>query len=371
MFKKFLLLTSSGLLKITLFVLALTAATWMVFGSSEGPKKALEDSGLYESVVDNALKSTQEAAQKEGSDFPLDDPAIQAAVKDALPPEFIQNNSEAFIDGLYGWLSGKTEQPQFAVDLTKAKQKLIDGVAAAAQKRYEGLPVCTVEQLRTLEADIDPFNAPCQPPGLASTAVQDKVRAELSGSKEFLNDTVLTAADLPKDDQGKTVTDNLAAAPDAYGLARSLPLLLAFVSVLLAAAVVFLSDTKLRGLRSVGITLLGTGIFLFIGSFLITYVFNQANKPGKLVQEGNDFNANIIAGLQSLSDSFNGALMRYYVAYILLGGGILLGLWFKNRNQKHQASPAVDDKAAVTEKPEEKPEPITDKKIENEPKADK
>jgi hypothetical protein len=285
------------------------------------------------------------------------------------PSEFIQSNSESFIDSLYAWLSGKTEQPQFTVDLTEAKQKLIDGVAAAAQNRYEGLPICTLEQVRSLGTDIDPFNAPCQPPGLASSAVQEKVRTELASNQEFLKDTVLTAEDLPKDEQGRTVTDNLAAAPDAYNLAKSLPWLLALVSLLLAAAVVFLSDTKLRGLRSIGITLLGTGIFLFIGSFLITYAFNQANKPGKLVQEGNDFNANIIAGLQSMSDSFNSALMRFYIAYILIGAGILLALWFRNRGQKHEAAPVVDDKAAVTEKPEEKAEPDTDTKTEHKPKT--
>lgn len=362
MFKKFLLVISSGLLKLTLFTLAIIGAVLFVFGTPEGAKKALNDSGLYDNAVDSVLEATAKEAKKESGDvLPLDDPAIQSAVKDAVPPELLKDSSEVIIASLYDWLNGKTEKPEFAIDLNETKTKLVDGIAGAAQSRYEGLPVCTLEQLQSVGTDVDPFNAPCQVPGLASSSIAERVRQELLTNNEFLKDTVITADNLPKDEQGNGIADNFSAVPGIFGLIKSLPLLLGFVSLLLAVAVMFLSESKRIGLRRIGITLVGTGIFLLIGSLIGILLFDQANKPGKLVQEGNEYNANIIKGLQSLFDGLNQGLMRYYIAYIILGTGILLTLWYQGRGAKvtHDEAPKppepLDDQVSDTKPTEEAP----------------
>jgi hypothetical protein len=331
MFKKFLLISSSALLKITLFFLALAGASWMTFSSSAAPKKALEESGVYNDVVGTVLAETQKSVQKEGSDFPVSDPSIQATINKALPPEFLQQNVEGVIDGIYSWLQGSTETPEFTIDITAAKQSIIAGVADYAAARSAGLPVCTLQQLRELGTEIDPYNAPCRPPGLTAEQVRSQAAAQLASQDEFLKDTVITADTLPKDEEGKTVVQNFEAAPGIFQLTSWLPWALGLLAVLCGAAVLFLSETKKKGLNSIGITLLGVGIFLFLGSLLITYAFNQANRPGKLIQEGNAFNANIIRGLDSIMDSYNQTLRNFYVVYMLLGAMVLLVLWWQGR----------------------------------------
>lgn len=335
MFKKFLLLSSSGLLKITLFTLALVAAAWMTFSTSGAPKKALEQSGVYDDVVKTVLDETQKSVEQEGGDIPVNEPQIQAAVSKAFPPEFLQQNVEGVIDGIYAWLHGDTEAPEFTIDITAAKQTVVAGAADYAVSRFEGLPVCTLDQLRALGTNIDPFNAPCRPPGLTSAQVRSEAEAQLANQDEFLKDTVITADDLPKDEQGKTATQNLEAAPGIFQMLAWVPWVLALLALLFALGVLFLSESKRKGIKSIGVTLVGVGVFLLIGTLLISYLFNQANQPGRLVQEGNAFSANIVRGLQSIIDTYNQTVMKYYIVYILLGGGTLLVLWFQNRDNKN------------------------------------
>lgn len=331
MFKKFILVSTSGLLKITLFSLALAGAGWMTFGTSDNLKKAADESNIYESAVTNVLDGVKKDAQKQaGGELPLDDPALQQVAREAFPPELLSKNSERIIDGIYGWLQGKTESPQFSVDLTEAKQQLSSGVATYAQQRYEGLPPCTLQELQGLDRNnIDAFKVTCRVPGVGGETVRDRVLAEVQGSNGFLNDTTFTADDLPKDEQGRTVTENLAVAPDVYNLFKSLPWILGILSVLFATAVLFLAEDKRKGLRSIGITLVGVGVFLLISSWLIRWSFEQLNK-----QQTEAFENSLIRGVMSLVDVYNGGLMQFTIAYALLGGGILFTLWFQNRSNK-------------------------------------
>jgi hypothetical protein len=328
MLKRFGLILSSGLLKITLFSLALAGAGWMTFGTPDNLKKAADESKLYDSAVTNVLDAAKQDAQSQtDTQLPLDDPKLEQVAKDAFPPELLSKNSGSIIDGFYAWLQGKSESPQFSVDLTQAKQQLATGVADYAKQRYEGLPPCTIQQLQAIDPNnVDAFEVNCRVPGLASDTVYQRVLGEIQNSDGFLQDTTFTADDLPKDEQGRSVTDNLAAAPDLYNLFKSLPWILGILSVLFGVGVLFLSETKRRGLRSLGITLLGTGIFLLIGSWLIGWAFKQINNT-----QGDAFQNSLIDALSSLVNTYNGNLLKFVLAYILVGAGILLALWYQNR----------------------------------------
>src|SRR3546814_3633351 len=52
------------------------------------------------------------------------------------------------------------------LDLSGAKTALAANLSNYAAERYLGLPVCTLQQLQTLDAEIDPFSAPCRIPGI-------------------------------------------------------------------------------------------------------------------------------------------------------------------------------------------------------------
>lgn len=324
--KKFGRFLSSGLLKLSLLVLAFSGAAWLTFSTPENIKKAANESNIYSSAVDNILDSAKKDALKGDANLPLDQPEVIAAAKAAFPPELLSSSSETIIDGVYDWLGGKTDKPQFAVDLTDAKQKLAVGLADYAQKRYEALPVCSTTQLRNLSPDVDPYALECKPPTLSSSTVRQQVLDKILLSPDFLKDTTFTADDLPKDEQGRNVTENLEPARNVFQASRLMPWLAGLIALLCAIAVVFWSDTKKQGLKSVGITLVGTGLFIGIGAYLIAWTFDQANK-----QQGSSFQQSLVSALKSLVGSFNSGLMKFYVSFVAIGAMVLLALWFQNR----------------------------------------
>lgn len=321
MLKRVTIVFFSSLLKITLFSLALAGAGWIVFGTPDNIKDAAESSGIYSSSVDNILKTAKDEALKGNAQLPLDNPEIEAAAKQAFPPELLSSNSESIINGFYAWLQGESETPQFAVDLTDAKQKFANNVAGYAQRRYESLPPCTMAQLQTINPDaVDAFSVNCRPPGLAGSSVREKVRADILASEDFIQTTEFTAENLPKDEQGRTVTENLSAAPDAYDIFKVMPWVLAGLSAAFAAIILLLHDDRRKGMKSIGITLVGTGIFIMLGALIINFVFGQMNQPSDA------FQASVASLFKSLASDYVVALRWFYITYILIGAIILLTL---------------------------------------------
>lgn len=332
MFKRFARILSSSFLKISLFTLALAGATWMTFSTPDAIKQAADDSNIYQTAVDNILDTAKKNIRSQDAQLPIDQPEIEQAAREAFPADLLSKNSGSIIDGFYAWLQGKTEQPEFSVNLSEAKQSFASGAADYAVKRYESLPPCTLAQLRTLDAEVDPFSVDCRPPGLASVSVRQEVIDKILGSPEFLADTNFTAEDLPKDEQGRTVTENLSKAPDAYNVLRTLPWILGLLSAVFGIGVFLLSDTKKQGIKSIGITLLGTGLFIGIGALLADWTFKQVNSQAK-----EPFADSLISITTSLIQSVNGNLLKFYASYILLGTVILLSLWYQNKQIKQGA----------------------------------
>lgn len=329
--KKFLRGLASLFLKLSLFNLVFATALFMVFGTPDLIKRTLADSNLYESVVNNVIESSQAASQEEG--FPINQPEVKSAIHKAFPPETIQSYSESFIDGTYNWLDGKVESPDFRIDLTPAKQKLAEGVADYAQTRYMSLPVCTIAQLRQLGTDVDPFNVPCQVPGVTAASARQDVINTIANSDQFLEQPVITAESLPKDAQGKNVFDNMAALPGFAKILRLAPWIFGITSLLLAAGLFALHDNKRSGLRQISVITIGTGLFVLISTLLIAYVFAQANKPGGVLNRSvpGSFQDSMLYITRTLSGELNRYVIIFSLAYIVLGGAVLLYLHFTDK----------------------------------------
>lgn len=329
MIKKFGLLFSSGLLKITLVSLALAAAGWATFGSPDAIKQGAAENGLYENIITNILEDAKQNAGGQDTQLPVDRPEIEQAAKDAVSSEELKKNGETVIDSFYGWLQGTTQQPEFSLDFNEAKNRFATNVADYAQSRYEGLPECTLEQLQSLTPDVDPLTVECRAPNISGSVVRERVLQSILSSNEFSQDASFTSNDLPKDENGNTFTEVYSGAPDTYKLLGSLPWILGLLSIILGLGVLLLSENKRKGLRSIGVSLLGTGLFLAIGAWIISLVFKYMNS-----QVRDPFQLSITGIMKTLVDTYNGTVLKYAAAYVLLGAVILLSMWYQRRQQK-------------------------------------
>jgi hypothetical protein len=332
--QRFLLGLGSSAFKILLLLTATVMAIVIVLGNPKPLKTSLSESKVYDALVDNAIKSMEspnkpQEGQEDG--ISLSQPEVKQAVQNAFTPALLQGSTEQIIDGVYRWLDGKTPQPDFKIDLTNAKATLAANLSEYAVRRFNSLPACTTQQLRELNTDIDPLNVPCQVSGVSSTQISQKLNEEILNNKDFLPNPVITADNLPKNDQGKTSFEQLDQLPKAFKLGKSSGLILAVLTVLLGLALVFLRHNKRRGIRTVAVSLLGVGIFLALTTLLVIFLFSKATQPNGQITNSlgdNAFNASVVSIVKALSNALNRVLLQLAVLYVGLGAIMLIGLRF-------------------------------------------
>lgn len=304
----------------------------MVFGTPTQIKQSLKSSGIYDQLVDNIVETTKKNQKPGDSDaLPLDRPEVVAAAKTAVTPAFLQSSTEQILDGTYHWLDGKTPAPDFIIDLTPVKDNLSRSLADYAVNRAKGLPTCTLAQLKQLQnSGVDALNVPCLPPGVNPESYRAEVAKSFSKQTEGpFKDLVISADNFQKDESGKTPFQKLEQVPEVFGWVKLSLYILAGIALFSSIALVLLHDDRRRGLRAIGITLLGVGGFLVLWTLLLTYLFAQVNKPdGKLIKVTGDnpFQKPIIAIARSLNNALNQSLFKFCAAYILLGIVILVAL---------------------------------------------
>lgn len=342
-------LVSSALVGL-LPLLAIVSTFVIVLGTSTQLKQSLSDSHIYDNFVDTAFEAAKAADKPAGgvnqpqqSDegissvliedtdaLPIDDPAIRNVVKSAVTPAFLRQSIEQVLDGTYRWLQGKVPKPDFRIDLTGVRQQLIDGAGAYAANRAQGLPACTFAQLRSLGPNVDPFKAPCLPPGVTPDAVRAQVVGELQSNPQLVGQPVLTADTLPKNNQGQTPFDQAKELPRVFGWFRLAPWLVGGLVVLLMSLLILVRHDRRHGLKTVAGLLLGAGVVLGVGVWLLRYLFQRATQPGGFLRREirGEFQTTLISLFDSLQGAFGRTLLWFAIIYVVLGLGTLLALHF-------------------------------------------
>jgi hypothetical protein len=274
-----------GILSLILFFSLLGGAiaysTNSALAKPEKVKKWLVESKIYDHFVDNASVQAQKSAanntSREGSDSAsLSDPNVQQAANEAFSSGLIERSADKIIDSNYAWLQGKTATPNFAVDFSEAKQTFAQKVGKYAEKRLAALPVCTNAQLLQMQGfeGIDALSITCRPPNVTPQASGAEVTQKIENSGDFLSNPVVDAKNLNPDN--KTASQpyyvKLSKLPKAYQWGQKLPpiaLVLALVSIL---SIVFVTPSRRRGLRRVGIIFLLAGALLVAAKFAMDFI---------------------------------------------------------------------------------------------------
>lgn len=348
--KKFLYHFVGVIHKFIVLLLPLAFGVAILLSGPQYIEKALERSKAYDQVIPTVLDSSQKAAKDQESKKLLADPEIKAAAQKSFTPALIQTSTENVLDGLFAWAQGKTKEPEFRIDLTNAKADLASNIAAYAEKRANGLPVCTLQQLRQLSPDIDLLQVPCLPPGTNVSAVSQQYSQKFLSEGDFLKDPVITNKSIAKEGS-KPLSEQLSAVPQAYSALQSGKWVLLAIVVILSAALIFARRNRIAGLKHVAWTLVSVATFLLIIITVYWFVFDRAN-TGRIAD--NAVQAMWVDGAQSILSDLNRIIVWFSVGYLAIGGGALLFLRFGPHNKK----PIKDEveKEPETETTEEEPE---------------
>lgn len=359
------LVIAAAALSFFLWVLAIDAGVVHEISHPATVKKILADSGIYKTAVETALSQKGDndkpnTINVNGQEVATSDPVIKAAAEQAFPPEFVQQNVEQVIDSFNSWLNGQTSTLQFKIDLTAAKANFAKDVASGLQARLTGLPACTDG---TTAATFNAFTATCLPKGMTPAAAATTVQNSLATSQDFFGQGVYTAKDI-KDDKGQPVfqSDKATSGRHAYDQIKASPFFIGLTALLAAVAVFFLSSTRRRGLRRVGIVVLIVGVIILLFNLLLNAAINNAKASSSGTDQALQESA-IKAG-KSLVADLNHIYYPLGGAYAGIGAALIIGSFFiKPRGGKSDAAEPATHKPTILDEPDR---PMEDKELKDE-----
>lgn len=317
--RSILLFISTASLRFLIFFGITVLCLVIVFGNKENIKSSIKETNAYDRFVTAVIQETAKTYHGETT-IPLDNPEVQKIIKNAFPAELLETSTETFIDGIYAWLEGDTNTPEYTVDFTQARQNLANSLSAYAFNRLSSQPVCFA-----IPENIDPFTAGCQPPYTDLSVEQKKLADAIAGEEGFLPKAIFTEQDLPKDQSGERIYEKFSYAPKAYQWSKLFPWLLAGVLVLLAISSVLLHRSRRRGFQQLGYILTGSGIALLMTPILFTYVLPRFSDSLQFQAAGNDNPAQqVISDIgNDLITDLNMLLINISI-YVIVAGAVII-----------------------------------------------
>lgn len=340
MLKKFgqRLIISLFLLVLMLF---LVLSALLITVRPNNVKTWLSKSGLYAVVPDLAVSRLAENQSSGTGDFTFKDVLVQRAVHRALSGNFIPNATNAVVDGTFRWLDGDVAKPDFAVKVGDAKQRFADELATAAQKRYEQLPVCGPRQQPT---NLGPLTIDCQIQGYNIKQTIADFKNRVLANQDFLPSSVLTAeSNLTTDSAtGKVqpIIHYSKVIPQRYQQLQLARWIALGMIICLGLLLLFISDSRLSGVKRIGWSLLTTSIISALGLWLLFVAVNslKGRIPVSLSEEG------LRDALLQLTDvarrDVTTAASKIAAAYAAIGLVLIIGAHLKTRNRTPKQTPA-------------------------------
>lgn len=311
----------------------------------------LAQSKLYDHFV---AYTTDQAKKTEGDNngdltgsVSLSDAAVQSAAKSAFPSELIQQSVNTFLESNYAWLEGKTSVPNFKIDLSAQKESFAQKVGQYVKTYTAGLPQCTPAQ-ELQQVGVDPLAATCRPSVITPDAAGQEVTQRLSTTSDFLSNPVLTANSVnPKgNQQGQPYYQRFSNLPKAYRGVQKLPYILGALSVVFAAAIIFLLPARRKGWRRVGIVLFEAGAVLIVWKLVADAVFKRLERHvfdtsdvGQLQQSLTDFAHRVEAAIVKIDLWFGvGFIVLALVIFSILLATRRKGPKAPSKNSGHEAA---------------------------------
>ncbi|HVS78837.1 MAG TPA: hypothetical protein VHD84_00915 [Candidatus Saccharimonadales bacterium] len=274
--KKLALAILSPLFVVLLFVTAFDFGFVHTVTHPSTVKRLIAESGVYDSAVPSLLSQTKQISTSIG-DISTANPLVEKAANTAVSPQYVRQNTEMTIDSIYAWLNGQTAQPDFNVNLNSAKADFAGNLANSVKKNLSSLPACTTAtEINTFNA----LSATCLPPGTSPAEAAAQVKTAVQNGQGFLDSGNLSAADLKNGNSNQSVfADQLKNAPKAYQKAKHTPTVLIILAILAATGIVFLSRTRQKGLRHVGIDLVVIGVLMLVFSWALNHAVSTKVVP--------------------------------------------------------------------------------------------
>jgi hypothetical protein len=246
------------------------------------------------------------------------------SISEYFTPEYTEQTANTVIDGVYDWLEGKTEKPEFQIQLAQDEEKFKNTMIDLIDQHMNSLPVCDPNYQPP--EGMSPFEAECRPANYSKTDLENQINQQ-EDSEEFnqiFDKTTISSSDLEIDPK---LSEN---AQKAYKLLNFLPVLVLGIALFLVLLIVLLVPTFKTGLIVGGISTAVPSILLLISSFFGNNKksLNKAvelisqNAPAEMKSTVQEVSR---ALLESATTVFSKDIALYSFAGLALGASLLIG----------------------------------------------
>jgi hypothetical protein len=242
---------------ILLFLLLVAVAVWsvamtlqMTLLNSDTVKGWVQQSGAYENIID-----TLEIRQIDATGV-VESSMLREAIKRAVPPAYIQTQTERVIDGAFVWIEGKAPAFTYDIPIHESRGEFIKQLGQLVEEKVKTLPRCTGSLGLSVECIPGAYTAGSYALSIANQTAQDS----------HLFEQPLTS----KDTQQFIQTINML--PMIAAVSQTLSWMLPILIVLAGAGFVFLSQTWRIGMTRLGKQLVaGVTALVVLGGLLWTF----------------------------------------------------------------------------------------------------
>ena len=307
----------------------------MVLGTPKPLEDSLVHSGIYTTLVDSVI---QEKQAEIGSDVPLDQPEVQAAIKKAFPPSLIESQVNRVIDGTYAWAQGKQQSPSFTLDLAQAQNNLATYIGSYATQRAANLRICTTTELRTMPPNVDPYTAVCRPAYVTPETVGERAKLEILASQLFKQGTFST--DSIDVGNGKTLTERLSVVPQAYKWTIWTMYLTGIFALVSIGLILWLRWKNLdNAIKHISRNLLSTGILSAVLAWAVGFSLHVLESFLAKNASNTTIQSSVIAIVRELALDLRGWWLGYGITLIVIGiAGLIIRRFVKAQPQAHSTS---------------------------------
>ncbi len=234
-------------------------------------------------LLSEAFEGEEEAGLVQISEdiIGVDMQQLVKAAEDVLTPAYLTEKIFPVIDGVYDWLEGATDSPEFNIVLSDRLTALADAVSGPLKSELAKLPACPSNL--QYSPDFNPIEALCVPPGTDVSFIVDEFTRQLTASPEIA-DISFSSDDMEFDEE------LLTTAPTVYSGISNLPYIFGAMVLLLSAAFVLLAKSFKKGLNKLSWIFIVNGTFTGLSFWILgnTDIFikiNTSDGVNDLVEE--------------------------------------------------------------------------------------
>lgn len=292
---------------------------------------------------------------KKVSDENDNDKILKKTLEQTLSPKSMDELISPAIDNAYLWLEGESQQPNLDIDVSKLEKSFVSTYTKNLQAQAKKLPDCAFGEIPDT-TNISKIT--CIPAGLdINQLINDTVKQSTETSDLFGDETTSDGSldSQEVEDLGFSTPANETAPkeiPQAYQVAKkSLPFVVG-IGLLCLLGVVFLSKTKLHGLRKIGVVFLINGVGVLVMGWAVSYLSDSVLPTAAVEPSEAPIEAVKTAALMVFSDVGR----TFTIAGILLSVAGVIGIITSTALiQKTKAKKAVasEPKTETTNKKDE------------------